>query len=93
MCYGSEKRKGQLTTIQGLEKRGFLESADNLVSRESYKSFDMDMMFEAFIQMVMHVCSWLMRFAELSKRILLSSKAWGMAQASARHRKGFLTSM
>lgn len=31
-------------------------------------------MFEAFDQMVMHVCSWLMRFAELSKWILLSSK-------------------
>lgn len=38
----------------------------------------MEMMFEAFDQMVMHVCSWLMRFAELSKWILLSSKKlWG----------------
>jgi hypothetical protein len=41
-------------------------------------SFEMEMKFEAFVQMVMHVCSWLMRVAELSKWILLSSKKlWG----------------
>lgn len=38
---------------------------------------DVELLFEAFDQMVMHVCSWLMRFAELSKWILLSSKKLG----------------